>query len=135
MAEVREVGTHVGQAAGDQAVGSDSAEMWVTVESSDHGKTLAAIRRVVAGYTGLEHEVTTYSEKRMTEELGRASDEITVRIFGSDLGRLHDQAVAVKGIASKVDGVTSAREASQAAEPTMEVEVDLEKARGRDQAG
>ena len=39
MPGVRDVGTQVGQAVlGDQAVGSDSAEMWVTVDSSDHGR-------------------------------------------------------------------------------------------------
>ena len=43
---VRNVGTQVGQAVlGDQAVGSDSAEMWVTIDrSADYDETVAAVR-------------------------------------------------------------------------------------------
>ena len=51
---VREVGGHVGRAiTSDQVAGSGSGEMWVTMKgSADYGRTLAAIRGVVAGYPG-----------------------------------------------------------------------------------
>lgn len=128
---VRDVSTQVGQAVlGDQAVGSDSAEMWVSVEpSADYGRTVGSIRRVIAGYPGLSHKVLTYSDKRMREVLSRTSDEITVRLFGSDLGVLHGKADEVKQALSRIDGVRGEHVASQAAEPTMEVQVDLAKAR------
>jgi Cu/Ag efflux pump CusA len=128
---VRDVGVQVGQALlGDQPVGSDAAEMWVRLDpSADHDQTVAAVRRIVAGYPGMEHEVLTYSEDRMREVLGRTGDAITVRIFGSDLGLLQQKADDVKGAISRVDGISAATVASPAAEPTMEVEVDLVKAR------
>ncbi len=128
---VRDVGVQVGQAVlGDQPVGSDSAEMSVRLDpSTDHDRTVAAVRRVVSGYPGMEHEVLTYSEDRMREVLGRTGDPITVRIFGSDLAVLQAKAEEIKGAVARVDGISDARVAAPAAEPTMEVEVDLAKAR------
>ena len=64
-------------------MGSDSAEMWVSVDpSANYAKTLNAVKAVVAGYPGLRHEVTTYSKERMSERLAQTKDEITVRLFG-----------------------------------------------------
>jgi Cu/Ag efflux pump CusA len=128
---VRNVAAQVGQAVlGDRAVGSDSAQMWVNVDpAADYDKTLAMVQRVVDGYPGLSHEMLTYSKDKLRQVLGRTGDEITVRIFGSDLGVLDEKAVEVKRILSAIDGVTGARVASRPAEPTMEVEVDLDKAR------
>ena len=61
-----------GQASlGDAPVGSDSAEMWVSIDpSADYGKTVKAVKDVVAGYPGFHHEVTTYTKNRMTDVLG-----------------------------------------------------------------
>jgi Cu/Ag efflux pump CusA len=128
---VRNVGTQVGQAVlGDQAVGSDSAETWVNLDpSAEYDDTVAAVNAVVAGYPGLNHEVLTYSKDRIRQVLSQTSDEITVRLFGSDLAVLHDKATEVKEALGQVDGVTREHVASQAAEPTIEVTVDLDKAR------
>jgi Cu/Ag efflux pump CusA len=54
---------------------------------------------------------------------------VTVRVFGSDLGVLQDKAEEISKVVAHVDGVSGARVAAVAAEPTMEVEVDLTKAR------
>ena len=131
LAGVHSVGTQVGQAVlGDQPVGSDSAQTWISLDGdADYAETVAAVRQVVAGYPGLDTELLTYSSDRMRSVLGRTSDEVTVRIFGSDLGVLQAKAEEVKGVVSGIDGVDGARVASVAAEPTMEVEVDLVKAR------
>ena len=128
---VRNVAAQVGQAVlGDRAVGSDSAQMWLSVDpSADYDKTLAAVQKVVDGYPGLRHEVLTYSKDKLREVLGRTSDEVTVRIFGSDFAVLDEKAIEVKKILHGIDGVTGERVASRPAEPTMEVEVDLDKAR------
>jgi Cu/Ag efflux pump CusA len=128
---VREVGVQVGQAVlGDQPVGSDSAEMWLRLDpAADYGRTLASVRGVVGGYPGMGHEVLTYSEDRMREVLGRSADPITVRIFGNDLGVLQQKAEEIKGGISGIDGIAAAHVAARPAEPTLEVEVDLTKAR------
>ncbi len=127
---VRYVGAQVGQAIlGDRPVGSDSAEMWVSVDpSAGYDKTVAAVKRVVAGYPGIRHDVSTYSQDRMAAVLGRTSDEVTVRVFGGDLTVLHEKALEVKALMTAIDGVSGARVATPSAEPTLEVEVDLAKA-------
>ena len=128
---VRNVGAQVGQAVlGDQPVGADSAQMWVTVDSSaDYAATVAAVKRVASAYPGMRSQVSTYSQERMREELGRTDDEVTVRVFGSDLAVLHSKANEVKARIADIEGVDNVRVASRPAEPTMEVKVDLAKAR------
>jgi Cu/Ag efflux pump CusA len=129
---VKDVGAQVGQASlGDAPVGSDSAEMWVSVDpSANYDKTVKAVKAVVAGYPGFSHEVTTYTKNRMTDVLSPTKDEITVRVFGSDsLDTLQKTAESVRQTVAGTDGVASAHIASPQAEPTMEVEVDLAKAK------
>ena len=127
---VKTVGAQVGQAVGgDQAVGSDTAEMWVSIDpSAEYAKTVSAVRAVVAGYPGMQHRVTTYAKERMRKTLGRSSDEISVRVFGQDLGVLHDKAEEVRKSLSTIDGISGPRVTTRDAEPTIQVEVDLLKA-------
>jgi Cu/Ag efflux pump CusA len=128
---VAQVGTSVGQATlGDQAVGSDSAQTWITIDpDADYDATLGRIRRVVAGYPGLRHEILTYTESRLHDVLARSSDEVTVRVFGYDFGILDQKAAEVRDLVAGTDGVSSARVESRDAEPTMQVAVDIAKAR------
>lgn len=128
---VRTVGAQVGQAvSGDQPVGSDSAQMWVSIDpSAEYEKTVNEVRRVVAGYPGMEHRVTTYAAERLRKTLGRSSDEISVRVFGQDLGVLHTKAEEVRKMLSAIGGISGARVTSREAEPTIQVEVDLDKAK------
>ncbi|MGD9704170.1 MAG: efflux RND transporter permease subunit [Acidimicrobiia bacterium] len=128
---VLDVGAQVGQATlGDAPVGADSAEMWVSVDpSADYARTLNAVRDVVDGYPGIRHEVTTYSKDKMSRVLAQTTDEITVRLFGTDLDLLHQKAEEVRGAVAGLDGVSRADVASAPAEPTMEISVDLVKAK------
>ena len=129
---VKDVGAQVGQASlGDAPVGSDSAEMWISIDpSANYGKTVKAIKGVVAGYPGFHHEVTTYTKNRMTDVLSPTKDQITVRVFGNDsLDTLQKTAEEVRKTVEGTDGVVSAHIASPPTEPTMEVEVDLAKAK------
>ncbi len=52
---VRDVGGHVGRAVtGDQIVGANSGELWVSIDpGADYDATVAAVKRVVDGYPGL----------------------------------------------------------------------------------
>jgi Cu/Ag efflux pump CusA len=128
---VDQVGTNVGQATlGDQAVGTDSAETWVTIdEDADYEATLASVRRVVAGYPGMGHRLVTYTQDRMRHVLERTNDEITVRVFGYDFGVLDQQAADVERLLARTKGIRNARTSARPAEPTMQVQVDIAKAR------
>ncbi|MEA2704686.1 MAG: hypothetical protein QOD63_2631 [Actinomycetota bacterium] len=128
---VREVGTQVGQALlGDRPVGSDSAQTWISLEGdADYAGTVAEIERVLSGYPGLRHEVLTYAKQKLRAALGRTNDEITVRVFGTDLGVLHDKADDVRRVLAGIDGVDAEHVTPGASEPAMEIQVDLAKAR------
>ncbi|MBC8071806.1 MAG: efflux RND transporter permease subunit, partial [Deltaproteobacteria bacterium] len=128
---VREVGAHVGRAVtGDRAVSVNSADLWVSIDSAaDYDATVRSIDRTIAGYPGLARNVQTYSNGRVSEALPGASDDVVVRVYGEDLNVLGTQAQRVRGTVSEIDGVASARIDALVYEPTLEIQVDLEKAR------
>jgi Cu/Ag efflux pump CusA len=131
---VETVGAHVGRAIlGDQIVGSNSGELWVAIKgSADHGTTLSSIEEVVSGYPGIEHAVLTYPRERIDSVLvepdGVEGKDLTVRLFGPKLDTLRAQADELKRRVAKIDGVAAPRVELPIMEPTLEVEVDLDRA-------
>ena len=97
--------------------------------SAKYDETVRAVRRVVAGYPGMSHRVTTYASERLRRTLGRSSDELSVRVFGQDLKVLAAKASEIRKAMSSIDGVSGATVATQTAEPSIQVEVDLDKAK------
>ena len=95
---VRDVGGHVGRAiTGDQVVGVNSAELWVSIDpDADYDETVAAVNSTMAGYPGLSENVQTYSNGRVREALTGADDDVVVRIYGEDLPILRSQSERVR---------------------------------------
>jgi Cu/Ag efflux pump CusA len=127
---VRDVGAHVGRAVtGDQVVGVNSGEIWVDLDpDADRSATLASIRRVIHGYPGFSHDVATYSQERVRQELSGTNDDVVVRIHGEDLKTLSAQAGRVRGELSTIDGIKGAHVLLPAEEPTLQIRVDLNRA-------
>jgi Cu/Ag efflux pump CusA len=131
---VDNVGGHVGRAIlGDQVVGVNSSELWVTVEpAADYSATVDAIERVVNGYPGVAGSVSTYPRARVDDVLatpnGVVGKDLTVRTFGANLDTLRSAAGDVRGAVAGVDGVASADLQQPIVEPTIDVEVDLDRA-------
>jgi Cu/Ag efflux pump CusA len=129
---VDSVGGHVGRAIlGDQVVGVNSSELWVTVDPSDYGAAVGAIEQVVSGYPGVAGSVSTYPRERVNDVLdtpnGVAGKDLTVRAFGANLDTLRRAAGDVRDVVAGVDGVVSADLRHQIVEPTIDVEVDLDR--------
>jgi Cu/Ag efflux pump CusA len=127
---VSDVGAHVGRAiSGDQVVGTNSGELWVSVDSgADYDATVASVKRVVAGYPGFSRTVQTYSQERVKELMSGTNEDVVVRVYGEDLGTLGTQAAKVRQAVSGVSGITNARVLLPAQEPTLQVRVDLARA-------
>lgn len=127
---VRTVGAHVGRAiASDQIVNVNSGEIWVSMDpGADYDGTLAGIEQVVEGYPDVESHVSTYSNQRISSVLGRAEDEVVVRIYGQSPDVLQSQAEHVRELLAGIDGVDQPRVDLPALEPIIEIAVDLGRA-------
>jgi CzcA family heavy metal efflux pump len=139
---------HIGRAVtGDQTVDVNSGEVWVSVASgADYADTLDNINDVVARVPGVGRDVVTYSGQKIRDvgalddgenpNRGGGLDVLTgsdrplvVRVYGQDLAALRREAGRVRRLLSEVDGVVDPRIDQAVEQPTMEVEVDLARAR------
>ncbi|HSD81180.1 MAG TPA: efflux RND transporter permease subunit [Solirubrobacteraceae bacterium] len=145
---VDNVGAHVGRAVtGDQLVDVNSSELWATIEpDEDYDATLAAIEDAVGRVPGVEHDVVTYSSQEIrdvgaltqgdnsvrgnTLDVLTGSDRpIVVRVYGQDLAVLQREAERVRRAIAQVDGVVEPQVDLPRRQPTLEIEVDLDRAR------
>ncbi len=128
---VRSAAAHVGRAVlSDDAADVNSAEIWVSIDpAADYNATLAAMEKVVDGHPGMEGEVTTFLSKKMREALTGGDEQITVRVYGHDLGIIRAKAEEIKSILSKIDGIDDPKVEVSVDKTTIEVKVDLDKAR------
>jgi CzcA family heavy metal efflux pump len=144
---VDNVGAHVGRAVtGDQTVDVNSGELWVSVASgADYADTIEDIEDTVGRVPGVERDVVSYSAQKIRDvgalnqgdnpvrgdglDVLTGSDKpIVVRVYGEDLPQLRSQADRVRQLMSGVDGVVDARVEQVEEQPTLEIEVDLDKA-------
>jgi len=127
---VQDVGGHAGRAVtGDQIVGANSSELWVSIDSSaNYGATVAAVRQVVDGYPGFTRDVRTYSQERVRDLLTGADNDVVVRVYGENLRTLTTQAGRVRQMVSGVSGAVNAHVLLPPEEPTLQVKVDLGRA-------
>jgi Cu/Ag efflux pump CusA len=124
---VRHLGAHVGRAVlGDQAVGTNSAELWVTVDpTAGYDKTVSSVQAVIDGYPGLERAVLTYPNQRIAEVLDTKNRALTVRVYGEDLAVLRSKANEVQRALSHIHGVANPTVQVPVEEPAIQIEVNL----------
>jgi Cu/Ag efflux pump CusA len=124
---IRRVATHIGRAVtGDQVVGLESAQIWVSIDPDvAYDATLAAIRATVEGYPGFDAEVQTYLTDKVREALTGADRSIVVRVEGPEREALRREADKVAQILSGIAGIANARVEGRSEAPHVQVEVDL----------
>ena len=122
---VRNFGAHIGQAfLADEIVGVANGENWISIDPNvDYDKTIAAIKEVVDGYPGLFRGVETYLDERIQEVLSGESDPIVVRIFGSDLAVLREQAELVRQAIVDIKGIDDVKKDINVDVPYIQVTV------------
>ena len=144
---VDNVGGHVGRAvAGDQITDVNSSEVWVSIDSgADYDATMASIEEAVDRVSGVERDVVTYSSQKI-RDVGALTDgenpvtgdgldvltgsdkPLVVRVYGQNQEILRSEADKVRRLVAGVDGVVDPRVAQPATQPTLAIEVDLDKA-------
>ena len=144
---VANVAASVGRAVtGDRIVDVNSGEIMVKIDQdADYEKTLTAIRRTSDSVTGVTANVSTYLDDRVSTIGALLSGQnsvrgdgldvfigtdkpIKVRVYGQDPAELKTQAARVVKIVEQVDGVRDPRIETPEEQPTLEIEVDLDKA-------
>lgn len=131
---VRNVSAHVGRAiVSDKRTNINAGELWVSIDpSADYEATVAAVKQVVAGYPGLSPEVLTYLQAKVREELSGTGKSLAVRVYGEDMGMIRNKAEEVQKVLAGIDGIVDAKVQYPQEMPTVEIEVDIEKAKHYD---
>jgi Cu/Ag efflux pump CusA len=141
------VGATVGRAiTGDRVVNVNSGDIWVALAAdADHDATVASIEETVRDVPGMTAEVVPFSTQEMREVgslrtgtntvTGNGLDVLTglntpiaVRVFGEDPQVLAAEAAKVQQLMTTIDGVVNPRVEGAPTQPTIEIEVDLDKA-------
>jgi CzcA family heavy metal efflux pump len=128
---VRNVGGHVGRAiTGDQVSNPNASELWISLSSkANYDRTVAAVRRVIKGYPGIESDVKTYSQAKFGDVQTGTDEPVVVRVYGAELDVLRQQAQDVTRAMSGIKGITDLHAELPNQEPTIQVEVNLDAAK------
>ncbi len=128
---VRNVGAHLGRAVtSDRVAGVNSGDLWISIEpDADYHATVQAIEAVLDGYPGMEHDVTTYFEHRIEKARGRDDDKVVVRVYGQDPDVLSAEGAKIEAMVAGIKGVTEVEVPPIPIEPTVEIQVDLGRAK------
>ncbi len=141
------VGATVGRAiTGDRLVNVNSGDIWVAIAGdADYDETVASIKDTVREVPGFTAEVVPFSTQEMREvgSLNTGSNTVTgsgldvltglntpvaVRIYGEEPQILAAEAAKVQQLMSTIGGVVNPRVEGALTQPTIEIEVDLDKA-------
>lgn len=127
---VRNVSAHVGRAIlSDKWTNINASEIWISIDpSADYDATVARVRQVASGYPGLSPELLTYSQARVRDELSGTGESLVVRVYGEDMDKIARKAEEVQQMLAKVSGVVNPKVQYPEELPTLEIEVDMERA-------
>ena len=128
---VRSVGAHVGRASNSDLVTSvDRADLWVSIApDADYENTVAAIEKSVRTHPSVTTQVSAYPNLRVREVTAASLvDDLVVRVYGRDYKVLQTKAELVAKTLADVPGVSRPQVILPVVEPTIEIEVDVDKA-------
>jgi len=144
---VVDAGAQIGRAiTGDRVTNVNSADVWVSIGSgADYDATMDAVRRAAADVPDVRQDVLTYTADKIRDVgalvdgdnrvSGDGFDVLTgseaplvVRIFGEDPEILQREADRVRQVMTRVDGVVDPRVVPLPVQPTLDIEVDLDRA-------
>jgi len=128
---VRKVASHAGRAStSDKVANVNQADLWVSLDpDADYGKTVKAMKDVVKKQNGgLDKDILTYTQARLKDVQSGADAPIVVRVFGNEQEALAAKAKEVGDAVAKIKGIKDLQVEVPASEPTLEVEVDLDRA-------
>jgi Cu/Ag efflux pump CusA len=128
---VRNVASHAGRAVtGDQVVSVNSSKLWVSLApSADYEKTVKAVKAVANNHKDLDLDLLSYQQARIEDTKSGADAPIVVRVYGNERDLLAAKAKEVGDELRKINGLTELNVELPVEEPSLEVEVDLDRAK------
>ena len=128
---VRNAGAHVGRAVFSKEITDvNSAEIWVSIDpKADYEGTLDAMRTLIDGYPGIKGEVKTFLSKKMRAILTGDEKTISVRVYGHDAEIVRGKAEEIRSVMAKIEGIANPHVEADSQKTTIEVKVDLDRAR------
>jgi CzcA family heavy metal efflux pump len=128
---VRNVSANVGRAImSDKHTNMNASELGISIDpSAGYETTVAAVKEVVAGYPGLSPEVLTNLQAKVRDELSGTGEALVVRVYGEDMNIIRKKAEEVQNVLAKVDGVVEPKVQYPEKMPTLEIEIDIERAK------
>jgi heavy metal efflux system protein len=121
---------------GTDATGFFNAEFFVPLKPQEKWRkglskedlTKEMSKELEASFPGVEFNFSQYIEDNVEEAVSGVKGENSVKIFGNDLKTLTDTAEKIKATMSKVPGITDLAVFSSLGQPTVQIEIDREKA-------
>lgn len=128
---VSKVSAHMGRAImSDKLTNINSGELWISIDpDADYEKTVASINEVVSGYPVLSPEVLTYHQAKVRGELSGTDKPLVVRVYGEDMNMIIKKAEEVQRMLASVSGVVDPKVQYPTKMPTVEIELDIERAK------
>jgi CzcA family heavy metal efflux pump len=123
---VRNLGAHIGRTeVADEVVGPNFGELWVSISpQADYEKTMARIQQSISGYAGIFTDVQTYLKERSKEVMSGTSASIVIRLFGSDVDTLRDEAERIRLAIADIPHLSHLKVESQALIPHIHVRLN-----------
>ncbi|MHC4074030.1 MAG: efflux RND transporter permease subunit, partial [Planctomycetota bacterium] len=127
---VLNVSAHIGRAVmSDKRNNINSGELWIRIDPLvDYKKTMASIEQVVSSFPTLSPEVLTYMQAKVRDELSGTGKSLVVRVYGENMNTITKKAEEVQRMMVSVRGVVDPKVQYPTNMPTLELEVDIERA-------
>ena len=84
--------------------------------------------KLQASYPGVEFNFSQYIEDNVEEAVSGVKGENSIKLFGSDLKTLSETADKIKAVMEKVQGVQDLAVFTSLGQPTVQIEIDRDKA-------
>ena len=122
------VGSHIGTAPlGEEINGVNFSESWLSLSpGADYPKVLDEVRAAASSHPGAFSDVQTYLHERIDEVLTNGTtDDIVVRVYGTDLSKLGTLGNQLAAVLARVPGLTDVHPAALEFIPQVDVQVNL----------
>ncbi len=122
---------HLGRAVmSDKINNVHAGEIWICMdEEVDYDQTISSIEKVLADYSHIKSKITTYRRQVIDNSLIGTDHLYAVRVYGENQDILKQKVEEVHAAVSTIRDFNDVQVDYPPMEPTIEIEVDLEKAR------